>query len=367
MRIMSTRIRMTALAAALVSAVAAVLVVSAAASSSHRGVNAPVRIAFINDGPVNDGGWTEAIYLGQQAIDKQFGSKIKTTYATNVFGNDITRVAEQYIHEGYNVIVDGGCAGCAQIRALAVRYPNVKFLMADGNPPFRSNEAALFPKYWQSGYLMGVTAGLLTKSNKIGTVASFNIPLGDSIINAYALGCQSVDPKCEVLMDVQNSWLLPAKTSQMANSLIDQGADFVWSYLNDTTTARVSEQRGAWTGGAYLDQLQFAPKKYATGEVFMWNSPFAQQVTALLNGTFKSGLYLSSLGQGFDIGKVWGPNVPASVKAKVLALKSKIKGGWNPFTGPIYDQKGKLRVQKGQALGDDYLYYQWNWLVKGVK
>ena len=35
------------------------------------------------------------------------------------------------------------------------------------------------------------------------------------------------------------------------------------------------------------------------------------------------------------------------------------------FTGPLYDQAGKLRVRKGKRLTVTELYSQ-NWLVKGV-
>ncbi len=40
-------------------------------------------------------------------------------------------------------------------------------------------------------------------------------------------------------------------------------------------------------------------------------------------------------------------------------------GRWNEFTGPIYDQKGKLRIKAGAraSLAD---LMSMNWLVKGV-
>jgi hypothetical protein len=40
--------------------------------------------------------------------------------------------------------------------------------------------------------------------------------------------------------------------------------------------------------------------------------------------------------------------------------------GMNPFKGPLYDQSGKLRVKKGQALSGDTLLNDWTWLVKGI-
>ena len=45
----------------------------------------------------------------------------------------------------------------------------------------------------------------------------------------------------------------------------------------------------------------------------------------------------------------FGPSVKAPTKTKVKAAKKKILGGWSPFTGPIYDQSGKLQVAKGKV------------------
>jgi hypothetical protein len=52
----------------------------------------------------------------------------------------------------------------------------------------------------------------------------------------------------------------------------------------------------------------------------------------------------------------------AAIKAKRAAL---ISGKFYEFTGPLYDQTGKLRVPKGKKLTVKDLYAM-NWLVKGV-
>ena len=40
-------------------------------------------------------------------------------------------------------------------------------------------------------------------------------------------------------------------------------------------------------------------------------------------------------------------------------------GTWNEFSGPIYDQKGKLQIPKGKRPTFNDLYSM-NYLVKGV-
>jgi basic membrane protein A len=50
----------------------------------------------------------------------------------------------------------------------------------------------------------------------------------------------------------------------------------------------------------------------------------------------------------------------------VNAAKAKIiSGELLPFTGPIMDNKGELRVEEGQAMTDEELL-SFDWLVDGV-
>jgi hypothetical protein len=41
----------------------------------------------------------------------------------------------------------------------------------------------------------------------------------------------------------------------------------------------------------------------------------------------------------------FGPSVSASTQALIAKVKAKVLGGWSPFTGPIYNQTGKLEVK----------------------
>jgi len=62
----------------------------------------------------------------------------------------------------------------------------------------------------------------------------------------------------------------------------------------------------------------------------------------------------------------YGPKVAAKTKQAIEAKKKALMNGtFYEFTGPLYDQKGKLRVPKGKKLTVKELYAM-NWLVKGV-
>ena len=86
----------------------------------------------------------------------------------------------------------------------------------------------------------------------------------------------------------------------------------------------------------------------------------------MLNGTWKTNFYYGSLKDGMIGLAPYGPKVSAKTKAAIARKKQAlINGKFYEFAGPLYDQKGKLRVPKGKRLTVKDLYAI-NWLVGGV-
>ncbi|MNP42692.1 Purine-binding protein precursor [compost metagenome] len=59
-------------------------------------------------------------------------------------------------------------------------------------------------------------------------------------------------------------------------------------------------------------------------------------------------------------------SVPADVKAEVEKLEGEMRAGtFHPFTGPVVDQDGKIRVPAGEVISDKDLG-QMKYFVEGV-
>jgi len=61
----------------------------------------------------------------------------------------------------------------------------------------------------------------------------------------------------------------------------------------------------------------------------------------------------------------WGESVPEPVRTQADAVRTKMLGGWTPFTGEIKDASGKVRIAKGETMTDMALY-GWDWPIEGV-
>jgi basic membrane protein A and related proteins len=110
----------------------------------------------------------------------------------------------------------------------------------------------------------------------------------------------------------------------------------------------------------------FAPKQWLTAAVYNWGPYYLKRTKAAMDGTWKTGNYYGSLKDGFTKLAPFGPGVSAKTKALIASQLKLLKSGtWNEFSGPIYDQKGKLQIPKGKRPTFNDLYSM-SYLVKGV-
>ena len=58
-------------------------------------------------------------------------------------------------------------------------------------------------------------------------------------------------------------------------------------------------------------------------------------------------------------------NLPDDVVKTAQETEAKIKGGWEPFTGPITKQDGSVGAEDGVRLEDGAILGM-NWYVKGI-
>ena len=85
-----------------------------------------------------------------------------------------------------------------------------------------------------------------------------------------------------------------------------------------------------------------------------------------MNHKWKSGFYYGSIKDGFTKLAPYGPKVKAKTKRAIARkMRAIVNRKFYEFTGPLYDQKGKLRVKKGKRMTVKQLYAM-DWLVKGV-
>ena len=359
------RTRKLALAALLTAAVA--LIGASAGAAKHSA--APYKVAWIYVGPHNDGGWSQAHENGRLYVQKMLGSKVQTTYKENIaVGAQFSQTVASLVAQGYKLIF-ATSYGYVN-KAFAAKYPNVLFEQATGTDVSK-NLSEYFGKAEDTVFLSGMAAGAASTTGNIGYVVAYPIPEVNRHANAFALGAQLTHPGATVHLVWTHSWFDPAAEKKAAQSLHTAGADVLGQNVDSPAAGQFAESVGIPWVGYDSDAAKFAPKSWLTASVYNWGPYYLKRVKAAMAGTWKPGFYYGTINDGFTTLAPYGAGVTAATKAKIATYEKKIENGsYYEFTGPLYDQSGKLRVAKGVKMqvlkGGTNSLYGMNWLVKGV-
>jgi simple sugar transport system substrate-binding protein len=340
----------------------------AASAAPAAAASGPLKIAFAYVGPVGDGGWTFAHDRGRQALEKELGDKVKTSYVEKVpEAADAERVFRDMVSQG-NTLIFGTTFGYMEpMLKVANDNPNVKFEHATGYKT-AVNMRTYDTRTYEGAYMAGVVAGGMTKTNVLGVVGSIPIPEVIRNINSFTLGAQSVNPKVKTRVVWVNEWFNPPKETEAAQSLLNGGADVLMQNTDSPAVLQTAEKAGKLAFGWDSDMTAYGPKAHLASSQINWGPYYIQAAKEALDGTWQGGknTWWGVKEGAIDLVSV-SDKVPADLKAKLDAARSGLKDGslviWK---GPITGNDGKEVLPAGKTADDDFLrgikFY-----VKGVE
>jgi basic membrane protein A and related proteins len=325
-----------------------------------------LKIGFLFVGPRDDYGYNYAADQGRQALEKNLNF-VETVYAENVPENaEAERVMEQMIRGGAKIIFPTSYGHLDPAINVAKKYPDVTFLH-QGGLKTAPNVGTYFGEIWQEVYAAGVVAGKETKTNKLGYIVSVPIPQVLLNVNAFQLGAASVNPEVKTTVVFTAEWCNPAKMTEAANGLIDQGADVISMHQDCPGPAiQAAERRGVMSVGYHADGSPLAPKGWLTGARWTWGDLYTDLVKQVVEGKYTPQLYRAGVKDKIVGLSAFGPSVAADVQALARETEQKISDGkMHPFQGPVKDQAGTIRIPAGKAPTTDELE-KTDYLVEGV-
>ena len=336
-------------------------------------VDDKVKVGFVYLTNPGDHGWTYAHEVGRLDVENHFGDKVETTYVENIpEGPDSTRVIRELAQQGNKIIFTTSFGYMDPTLKVAKEFPDVKFVHLTGYKR-SENMATGNIRFYEGRYVQGIVAGKMTKSNKIGYLASFPIPEVIQGINAFALGMRSVNSDATVSVIWVNSWYDPVKEADAAKVHIAEGADILAQHTDSPAMLQTAEKAGVYGFGQSSDMKAFAPKAQLFSSVNNWGPYYISQIEALMDGSWTTG-------EGPDHwdGNTWlgladdyltltpFENMPADVAAAARAAADKVSGGYNIFSGPFKDNAGNVILSDGESYHDGNLWNDMNYYVEGV-
>jgi len=341
--------------------------VAIAPAGQHATAQPKLKVGVLHLGSVNDAGYNQAHAEAVQFMKANLPD-VEVIEVENVpEGADAERVMENMIKQGAKLIIAASFGYLEPMLRVAQKYPDVKFVHPGGY-----KRAPNVTTYWASTpeafYLMGMAAGMTTKTNKLGYVVALPISFFLANVNAFELGARSVNPKAETRVVFTGTFNDPAKEATAANALLEQGVDVLGVIVDSPiSVVQAAERRNAYSVGYhYIGVQKFAPKGWISGIAFTWGNLYTRFAKQVMDGTWKSEDILGGLGDDYLTIAPLGPAVPPDALKIVNAKKQEfITGKARVFQGPIRDNKGVERVKAGEFFPLSDLR-KMDWLVEGV-
>jgi basic membrane protein A len=326
------------------------------------------KVALILLGPAEDGGWN-TIWQQSVAQLRRAVPDANVTVVPNINPGAATqRTLQALAQQGNKLIVLTGGYADADVRKVARDFPDTTFLNMFGST-VGDNVAPFSAAIEQGRYLDGIVAGSMTRTNVLGEVGGYPIPIEARALNAFANGVHSVNPDARVKILWVNSYYDPAKERQAAQALVDDDADVLVMDSNTPAVSSVARSRDRMLVGYGISRAQDAPQQWLGTFTFDWSPYLIEWTRAVGDDSFEPKLYYEGLKSGVIGEAPYGESVPQDVRDKAEAARKQIVAGkLDVFAGPLTDNEGSVVVDDGEAITDDkQLDACCTWLLDNVE
>jgi basic membrane protein A len=240
---------------------------SAGASASASPSGVALKIGMVTDiGQLEDKSFNEFSWKGVQDGAAAVGGTAKNIVTKDIA--DYKQNIQSFVDQKYDVIVTVGFLIGTETLTAAKANPSIQFFGVDQfvAPPEPPNYQGLLFNEAQAGYLAGIVAGTLTKSNKIGAVGGReDVPPVVNYIKGYENAAKATKPGVQVLINYVGDFNAPDKGEASAKTMIGQGADVIFQVagLTGAGALRAACSAKIWGIGVDVDQYQSLPDSKA--------------------------------------------------------------------------------------------------------
>ena len=294
-------------------------------------------------GGLGDKSFNDSAYAGLVQANTELGvninvveSKQMTDYVPNLSG-----LAE----DGSDVVFAVGFLMDEAVKEVAANYPDQWFAGIDigtyGSAP--DNFIGIQYNEHEAGYLAGIVAGMMTKEyagnspklndeNVIGVVLGMLIPAVEKFEVGFIQGAHYVNPTCEVLSVVVDSFTDSAKGKEAALSMIEKGADIIFQAAGGSGIGAIQacNEEGVFAVGVDVDQNAVSPSTVLTSATKGVTQSVYLVIDDVVNGTAMGGDVIYGIAEdavGLAGFHEHDSIVPQAVKDEVAKAIADIKAG----------------------------------------
>jgi basic membrane protein A len=290
------------------------------------------KVGLLVTGPVSDGGWNEIAWKGCQQIKDKYGAEIN---------NQLVSKPEQYessfrgyASSGYDLVFGHGAEFSDAATSVGPKFTSSKFVVTGGTAK-GGNVSHIKLGMEEGTYLLGIIAGSMTRSGKIGQIGGTQLEPVKQAFAAFEKGVKSVKPTAVITTTYIGNWNDANAGKEQALALIRQGADFLFPNADAAghgvfQAVQENKDKGVLAFGANSDQTSLAPDVILASAVADVPKAFILVADSIHDGKFDGSPFVFGMKENV-ISLAYNPalkaKIPADVQKKVEAAQADITSG----------------------------------------
>ena len=208
----------------------------AMAAMSATALAADIKPALVyGTGGKFDKSFNEAAFNGAEKFKTETGIEFRDFEPTGDTQGE--QAIRNFASKGYNPVVAVSFAWTSAIEKVAAEFPDTKFVLVDSVVDKPNVRSVVYNEH-EGSYLVGVLAGMASKTGKVGFIGGMDIPLIRKFECGYEQGARAANPKVEVFQNMTGTtgaaWNDPVRGGELTKNQIDQGADVIYAAAGAT-------------------------------------------------------------------------------------------------------------------------------------
>ena len=159
-----------------------------------------LKVVFLHEYNAKNSAWVRGHEKGIEALKKEFPDRLIITNRENVSPEvDAEQIMEEVAHDNADVVFTTSIRMRPACLKVAAQHPKTRFLNCCLNAP-HPLVRTYYPRTYEVTYLLGMLAGIVSRSDRVGYVAANPVYGVPAAINAFAQGVRAVRPESRVVL-----------------------------------------------------------------------------------------------------------------------------------------------------------------------
>jgi basic membrane protein A len=276
-----------------------------------------------------DKSFNEAAYGGAERFKQETGIEYRDFEPTGDTQGE--QALRNFASRGFNPVIGVSFAWTSAIEKVAAEFPDTKFVLIDSVVDKPNVRSVVFKEH-EGSYLVGLLAGMASKTAKVGFVGGMDIPLIRRFACGYVQGAKAANASTEVFQNMTGTtgaaWNDPVRGGELAKSQIDQGADVIYAAAGATGLGvlQTAADNGKYSIGVDSNQNHLHPGSVLTSMIKRVDLAVYNAMMDTNKGAFTPGIV--ALGVAEDgVGYAIDDNNAALITEEMKAAVEKAKAG----------------------------------------